>query len=220
MCNNVVESVDHVFFGCDLSTDVWRLWNPDVYILKEDVGNVPVWVKLHGVPVTAFSEDGLSAIATILGIPLMLDSYTFDMCLQSWGRSSYARVIIELRVDVELKDNIEECPKNIRLGVAKNLKRPSQTSQGVPVAGNKKNGVAHTNEVSNSNPFDVLNSVDYDVEFGTNGGTTNLVNKGANSSGSVFMNVENSSTSYTPITDKIGKFEDLLIDGQAILVDC
>ncbi|GJX51241.1 hypothetical protein Tco_0278086 [Tanacetum coccineum] len=63
-------------------------------------------VKLHGVPVTAFSEDGLSAIATKLGTPLMLDSYTSDMCMQSWGRSSYARVMIELRADVELKDNI------------------------------------------------------------------------------------------------------------------
>ncbi|GKC08314.1 zinc finger, CCHC-type containing protein, partial [Tanacetum coccineum] len=63
-------------------------------------------VKLHGVPVTAFSDDSLSAIATKLGTPLMLDSYTSDMCLQSWGRSSYARVIIELRADVELKVNI------------------------------------------------------------------------------------------------------------------
>ncbi|GKA73912.1 hypothetical protein Tco_0780214 [Tanacetum coccineum] len=63
-------------------------------------------VKLHGVPVTAFSEDGLSAIATKLGTPIMLDSYTYDMCMQSWGRSSHARVMIEFRVDVELRDNI------------------------------------------------------------------------------------------------------------------
>ncbi|GJQ89252.1 hypothetical protein Tco_0000391 [Tanacetum coccineum] len=40
-------------------------------------------VKLHGVPVTAFSEDGLSAFATKLGTPLMLDSYKSDMCMQS-----------------------------------------------------------------------------------------------------------------------------------------
>nr|GEY45141.1 reverse transcriptase domain-containing protein [Tanacetum cinerariifolium] len=36
----------------------------------------------------------------------MLDSYTSDMCMQSWGRPSYARVTVELRADVELKDNI------------------------------------------------------------------------------------------------------------------
>nr|GEX90410.1 dual specificity protein kinase splA [Tanacetum cinerariifolium] len=45
---------------------ILRKWNPDVDLLKEDVGNVPVWVKLHGVPVTTFIEDGLSAIATKL----------------------------------------------------------------------------------------------------------------------------------------------------------
>ncbi|GJZ67192.1 hypothetical protein Tco_0630432 [Tanacetum coccineum] len=51
-------------------------------------------------------------------------------------------------------------------------------------SGNKKKGEEPTIEVSNSNPFDVLNSVDDDVEFGTNGGTTNLVNNGATLSGS------------------------------------
>ncbi|GKA98670.1 cytokinin dehydrogenase 3-like protein [Tanacetum coccineum] len=62
----------------------------------KDVSTIPVWVKLHGISVTDFSEDGMSTIATKLGTPLMLDSYTSDMCLKSWGRSSYARVMIEL----------------------------------------------------------------------------------------------------------------------------
>ncbi|GKB94051.1 RNA-directed DNA polymerase, eukaryota, reverse transcriptase zinc-binding domain protein [Tanacetum coccineum] len=241
---------------------------------------VPVGFKLHVSPLPEFSEDGLSVIATKLGTPLMLDSYTSHMCLQSWGMSSYARVMIKFWADVELKDNIvvpmskimregyytcnvhveyewkpprcscckvfghtqNECPKNIGLGVAKNLKKPSQTSRGISVgpkvsfkphieyrpvpkkptasiSGNKKKGVTHTNEVSNSNPFDVLNSVDNDEELGTNGGTTNLDNNRASSSGSSFMNVENESTSNTPLIDKIRKFDDLLIDGQAILVD-
>ncbi|GKA92884.1 hypothetical protein Tco_0814809 [Tanacetum coccineum] len=60
-----------------------KKWNPNVNLLKEDVGNVSVWVKLHGVYVTAFSEDGLNAISTKLGTPLMLESYTSDMCMQS-----------------------------------------------------------------------------------------------------------------------------------------
>ncbi|GJX17150.1 copia protein [Tanacetum coccineum] len=85
---------------------ILKKWHPDENLLKEDVSTISVWVKLHGVPVTAFSEDGLSAIATKSGAPLMLDSYTSDMCMQSWGRSSYARVMVELRADVELKDNI------------------------------------------------------------------------------------------------------------------
>nr|GEV90950.1 reverse transcriptase domain-containing protein [Tanacetum cinerariifolium] len=51
------------------------------------------------------------------------------------------------------------------------------------------------------------------------GGTINLVNNKTTSSGSSFMNVDNSSTSTTPIIDKIEKFEDLLSSGQVILVD-
>ncbi|GJU49722.1 hypothetical protein Tco_0845473 [Tanacetum coccineum] len=70
-----------------------------------------------------------------------------------------------------------------------------------------------------TNPFDVLNSVDNDVEFGTNRGTTNLENNGATSSGSSFMNVDNSSSGTTSIIEKIGKFKDLITSGQAILVD-
>ncbi|GJU84163.1 proteasome subunit alpha type-5 [Tanacetum coccineum] len=189
------------------------LGNSSYANVTEDVGNVPVWVKLHGVPITAFSEDGLSAITMKLGTPLMLDSYTSDVCLQSWDMSSYARVMIELRADMELKDNIMVAmPKIMAEGPVP--KEPTSSP-----SGNKNKGVAHTNEVSNSNPFDVLNSVDNDVEFGTNGGNTNLVNNGANSSVSSFINVENSSTSYTPIVDKFGKFKYLLIDGKAILVD-
>nr|GFA12552.1 hypothetical protein [Tanacetum cinerariifolium] len=183
--------------------------HPDENLLKEDVSIVLVWVKLHGVPVTAFSEDGLSAIATKLDTPLMLDSYTSDMCMQSWGRSSYARVMIELRADVELKDNIVVVmPKitkeghytcNVRVeyewkpprcaGEKKTMKKPSQTSRG--------------------------------VSFGTNGGTTNLVNNGATSSGSSFMNADNDGefASNTPIGEKIDKIEQKICEGKLRLLD-
>ncbi|GJV68899.1 hypothetical protein Tco_1484408 [Tanacetum coccineum] len=194
--------------------------------------------------------------------------------------SSYARVMIELRADVELKDTIvvampkltgegvytcnirveyewksprcacckvfghiqEECPKNPGLGVAKNLKMPSQAPRGVSVvlnvgfkpakeyrlvskkptantSGNKKNGVEPTKEVSNSNPFYVLNSVENDGELGNNGGASNLASNGANPSGSSVWNVETSSTSTTSIVDKIEKLEKLIIDEKATLVD-
>ncbi|GKB22819.1 hypothetical protein Tco_0862220 [Tanacetum coccineum] len=102
-----------------------------------------VCVKLYVVPVTAFSEDDLSSIATKLGTPLMLDSYISDMCMQSWGRSIYVRAMIELRADVELKDNIvaampkitgeEECPKNIGACATKNLKKTSENPKGISV---------------------------------------------------------------------------------------
>nr|GEV51035.1 hypothetical protein [Tanacetum cinerariifolium] len=230
----------------------------------------------------AKSEDCLSAIATKLGTPLMLDSYTSDMFMQSWGRSSYARVMIKLRVNVELKDNIvvamrkitreghytcnvrveyewkphrcssctvfghinEECSKNTSVGEKKTVKKPSQTSRGVPVgpkmgfkpqkeylpvskkhnassSGNKKKCVEPTIEVNNSNSFDVFNSVDNDVEFGTNGETTNLVNNEATSSGYSFMHVDNDGefASNNPIGEKINKIERQICEGKLRLLD-
>nr|GEW93462.1 hypothetical protein [Tanacetum cinerariifolium] len=221
---------------------------PDENLLKEDVSIVPVWVKLHDAPVTAFSEDGLSAISTKLDTYLMLDSYTSDMCLQSWGRSSYHRFMVELRSDVELKDNIimampkitreghytcnvcveyewkpprcsscmvfghvhEECTKNICVGKKNIVKELSETSQGV------LKGVKPTVEVSTSNSFDVLNSVDNNGEFSTNKGTNNLVNNEATSSGSSFMNIDNDGefASNTPIVAKIEKIERQIGEGK------
>ncbi|GJS44682.1 hypothetical protein Tco_0594803 [Tanacetum coccineum] len=60
-----------------------------------------------------------------------------------------------------------------------------------------------------SNPFDVLNSVDNDVEFGTNGRITKLVHNEATLSGSSFINVNNDGEfgSNTPIGEKIDKIE-------------
>ncbi|GKA35730.1 zinc finger, CCHC-type containing protein [Tanacetum coccineum] len=164
--------------------------------------------------------------------PLILKKWHPDEnLLKEDGRSSYARVMIELRTDVELKDNIviampkitreghytcnvhveyewkpprcssckvfghihEECPKNTGAG-EKSVKKPSQTSRGVlstaSFSGNKKKDVEPTIEVSNSNPFDVLNSVDNDMEFW-----------------------------YYSYIEKIKKFKDLLTSRQAILVD-
>nr|GEX67474.1 hypothetical protein [Tanacetum cinerariifolium] len=44
------------------------------------------------------TKEGMESI----GKPLMLDSYTSNMCLNSWGRNAYARVLIEIVADVEL----------------------------------------------------------------------------------------------------------------------
>ncbi|GKD52454.1 zinc finger, CCHC-type containing protein [Tanacetum coccineum] len=110
-------------------------WNPDVNLLKEDVGNVSIWVKFHAVPMTAISKCRLSVIATKLDTFLMLEFYTSDMCMQSLGRPSYAKAMIELRADVKLKDTIM-CPKKIVSDVVKNLKNPRQVVRGVQVAPN------------------------------------------------------------------------------------
>ncbi|GKC97830.1 zinc knuckle CX2CX4HX4C containing protein [Tanacetum coccineum] len=73
-------------------------------LLKEELTRIPIWVKLHDVPIQVFEEDGISLIATFIGKPIMLDSYTSSMCNDSWGRISFARCLIEVNSETDLVD--------------------------------------------------------------------------------------------------------------------
>ncbi|XP_021979805.1 uncharacterized protein LOC110875921 [Helianthus annuus] len=45
-------------------------------------------------------------IATTIGVPKALDSYTSSMCLDMWGRNSYARALIEISAEKKLREEI------------------------------------------------------------------------------------------------------------------
>ncbi|GJS86956.1 hypothetical protein Tco_0769592 [Tanacetum coccineum] len=130
--------------------------------------------------------------------------------------SSYARALIEVRSDVELKDNIvsgilkrlgkDECPKN---------NRPMNN---VSTSSNKKKDAEPTIEVSKSNSFNVLNSVENDVYLGTNRRTSNRLVK-------MLILVDPRFGMWIlvvlvlPLVEKTDKIERLIIDGTATLVD-
>nr|GEW13929.1 hypothetical protein [Tanacetum cinerariifolium] len=85
---------------------ILRYWSPLVNVSKKDLKSLSVWVKLHVISITPFTEDGLSVISTKLGTSFMLDTYTTSMCMESWGRSNFGRAMIDLHADVELKDTL------------------------------------------------------------------------------------------------------------------
>ncbi|GJV64109.1 hypothetical protein Tco_1474937 [Tanacetum coccineum] len=154
--------------------------------------------------------------------------------------SSYARAMIELRADVELKDNIvaampkitregyytcnihveyERKPPRQKMGFkTKHVFQPISKKPTANTSGKKNNNAEPTKEVSKSNHFEVLTSVENDVELGTNGGTSKLASQEATSSGSFFLNEDSGSPSTTPIIEKIDKIEKLIIDGRVTLV--
>ncbi|GKE84989.1 putative reverse transcriptase domain-containing protein [Tanacetum coccineum] len=220
-----------------------KKWNMDVNLLKEDVVNVLVWFKLHGVLVTAFSADSLSTVATKLGIPSIIVPLLLNLvflrlltlihliCASNHGvdqamleqRLSFRLCGVEryyvgeipklagerlytrnICVEYEWKPLKcacckvfghvqDECPKKIGSVVAKNLKNPGQATRYVPKV------VKYRKEVSNLNPFDVLNSVENNVDLGKNGRTLNLASKEINFSGYSLWNVGSSSISTIPI---------------------
>ncbi|GJY80757.1 hypothetical protein Tco_0493508 [Tanacetum coccineum] len=76
--------VDKVFDGVNISIPrkvVEKKWSMNTSLQKEELTRIPIWVKLHDVPIQVFEEDGISLIDMYLGKPIMLDSYTSSMCI-------------------------------------------------------------------------------------------------------------------------------------------
>nr|GFA25440.1 zinc knuckle CX2CX4HX4C [Tanacetum cinerariifolium] len=86
------------------SSIILKKWSVDTILLKEELTRIPIWVKLHDVPIQVFEEDGISLIGIFIGKRVMLDSYTSSMCNDLWGRSSFARCLIEVNSEAGLVD--------------------------------------------------------------------------------------------------------------------
>ena len=85
---------------------ILKKWSLDTCLRKEELTSVPIWVKLHDVPLQVFEEEGIRLISSFIGKLVMLDSYTTSMCMDSWGRSSFARCLIEVDSHSDLLDTV------------------------------------------------------------------------------------------------------------------
>lgn len=81
-------------------------WTTTTILKKEEITRIPVWVKLHKVPLVAYTEIGLSLIGSKIGRPIILDAYTSNMCLDLWGRNTFARALIEVSSHQALMDSL------------------------------------------------------------------------------------------------------------------
>nr|GEW49440.1 hypothetical protein [Tanacetum cinerariifolium] len=70
---------------------------------KEMVDGADVAIPLEAVEAISSRFENYSLW---VGKPITLDSYTSNMCVSSWGRSTYARVLIEVSAENELKDEL------------------------------------------------------------------------------------------------------------------
>ncbi|GJV33797.1 FAR1-related sequence 5-like protein [Tanacetum coccineum] len=134
---------------------ILKRWTQNANLLQEDVGKVLVREKLDNFPITTFNEDRFSAIATKLGTLLLLETYKSAMCME------IIRDVLCTLYVLNISGNVSN--------VLKNLNDPRQAAKGVTV-GPKLGSRLARQEVSNSNPFDALNSVENDDDLDTNGG--------------------------------------------------
>ncbi|GJV27430.1 zinc knuckle CX2CX4HX4C containing protein [Tanacetum coccineum] len=93
----------------------WMVNNKPLFVQKWRVGmnldrtepsKLPVWVKMYNIPMEAWSIKGISALASSLGKPLMMDDITARMSAKWEGRLGFARVLVEIDAGNELKSEI------------------------------------------------------------------------------------------------------------------
>ncbi|GJV26152.1 hypothetical protein Tco_1378847 [Tanacetum coccineum] len=65
------------------------------------------------VPLEAWNVKGISRLASMIGNPIIIDRITTSMCEKSYGRASFARVLVEVDAEKGLVDNVEVCYKSL-----------------------------------------------------------------------------------------------------------
>nr|GEY69966.1 RNA-directed DNA polymerase, eukaryota, reverse transcriptase zinc-binding domain protein [Tanacetum cinerariifolium] len=79
----------------------------EIRMNKVEPKKLPVWVKIVNVPLEAWYVKRISAMASSLGKHIFMDSMTTAMCHKGTGNISYARVLVEMDLEKELKNEIK-----------------------------------------------------------------------------------------------------------------
>ncbi|GJW67965.1 RNA-directed DNA polymerase, eukaryota, reverse transcriptase zinc-binding domain protein [Tanacetum coccineum] len=91
---------------------VVQKWSVDLKLDSTELDKVPLWVRLCNIPVEAWTVKGISALASRIGKPVVMDAVTASKCKQGIGMVRFARVLIEVNAKKEMVDNIEVVYKN------------------------------------------------------------------------------------------------------------
>ncbi|GJX22735.1 zinc knuckle CX2CX4HX4C containing protein [Tanacetum coccineum] len=91
---------------------VVQKWDINMVIAKTEPDKLPLWVRFCNPPLEALTVKGISALASRIGKPLIMDARTTSMCSQNVGRIGYARVLIEVPAKKGLPDEIDIVYKN------------------------------------------------------------------------------------------------------------
>ncbi|PWA98935.1 hypothetical protein CTI12_AA014150 [Artemisia annua] len=94
-------------------------WSPDVSLDKIEHDKIPIWIKMFNVPLEAWNNKGISALASSVGKPMIMDKMTAEMCMNASGKFAYARVLVEVDAKKGLKDRIEIQYKNAQQSVVR-----------------------------------------------------------------------------------------------------
>ncbi|XP_039059914.1 uncharacterized protein LOC120203808 [Hibiscus syriacus] len=81
---------------------ILQKWEPNLQRLNFELTRLPLWFHLYNVPLDLYSREGLSYIASALGVPLTMDSI-----IASKTMLEYAKVCIEVGAKENLPETID-----------------------------------------------------------------------------------------------------------------
>nr|GEU53086.1 zinc knuckle CX2CX4HX4C [Tanacetum cinerariifolium] len=76
-----------------------KKWNHEIGMQMSEHSKIPIWVIMTDVPLEAWSADAISALASSLGNPLIMDIVIATICHNGMGRLDYARVLVKMDAD-------------------------------------------------------------------------------------------------------------------------
>ncbi|GJR98189.1 RNA-directed DNA polymerase, eukaryota, reverse transcriptase zinc-binding domain protein [Tanacetum coccineum] len=87
-------------------------WDINMCLDKTEPETIPLWIKICSVPLEAWTIKGISALASRIGNPMVMDNVTATMCKMGVGRVGFARVLVEVSAKKPLPYEIEVVYKN------------------------------------------------------------------------------------------------------------
>ncbi|GJX70664.1 zinc knuckle CX2CX4HX4C containing protein [Tanacetum coccineum] len=87
-------------------------WDINMCVAKTEPTKLPIWVKMCNVPHEAWTFKGISALASRIGKPIIMDVVTAQICQVGMVRTGYARVLVEVNAQKEFPAKIVVAYKN------------------------------------------------------------------------------------------------------------
>ncbi|XP_010687419.1 uncharacterized protein LOC104901529 [Beta vulgaris subsp. vulgaris] len=97
--DRILISGRHMFYGKPI---IVKPWLPSFNFHSEILKVIPIWVKFPNLPLHYWSDDSLSRIGSLLGVPIYADE-----CTSKALRVSFARVLIEMDITKEIPKEIQ-----------------------------------------------------------------------------------------------------------------
>ncbi|KAL0926454.1 hypothetical protein M5K25_002688 [Dendrobium thyrsiflorum] len=76
-------------------------WSPKFRPKRENLKSVPIWIKIHDLPLVCWNSEGISRIASKIGIPLAVDALTAQRT-----RLTFACVCVQVSADATFPEEV------------------------------------------------------------------------------------------------------------------